>query len=189
MKPDQEDEPASNKRKQLQQEEEEDDNDNNEFDTAALSFGTFDFSGGKPLPTYLMNKKKKKQKLSNEQLLKKVEEQKKLLEETKDTPEGQKMAERQTWTSALKRASGEKVKDDVSLLKKTVKREHKMKERSAKKWSERNRLQKTEKEQRIEKRMENIRHHKEKKHERKMGKKPNRPGFEGKKQDFINKEI
>jgi len=106
-----------------------------ELENASLSFGTFDFSSGKPLPSYLARTKRtNNKKLSNEELLKKAELQKRLLEETPETEELKERLEKQSWSSAMKKALGEKVKDNIGLLRRTVKREQKKKEKSASKW-------------------------------------------------------
>ena len=48
--------------------------------------------------------------------------------------EGGAKADRHAWSAAMKRASGEKVLDDPKLLKKTLKREEKRKQKSTDKW-------------------------------------------------------
>ena len=47
------------------------------------------------------------------------------------------IAEKDLWLAAKKRAHGEKVRDDSSLLKKTLKRKEKQKKKSEKEWGER----------------------------------------------------
>ncbi|KAI9717376.1 MAG: hypothetical protein M1812_004728 [Candelaria pacifica] len=94
--------------------------------------------------------------------------------------------EKDLWLNAQKRAHGEKVRDDTSLLKKTLKRKDKAKKRSESQWNER--IEGVEKGRAMkQKRREgNLRKRKEekgtkgKKKAGKPGKKvKNRPGFEG----------
>ena len=49
----------------------------------------------------------------------------------------QEVAQKAAWASALSRARGDKVLDDPKLLRRSVKRDAKSKERSARKWAER----------------------------------------------------
>ncbi|GBF60982.1 ribosomal RNA-processing protein [Trichophyton mentagrophytes] len=101
--------------------------------------------------------------------------------------DGEKRAdieEKDMWLNAKKRAHGERVKDDVSLLKKALHRKEGLKKRSEKQWKERIDGVAKGKEIRQSKRDENLRKRKENKGV-KGGKKvtkskgKGRPGFEG----------
>lgn len=94
--------------------------------------------------------------------------------------------EKDLWLAAKKRAQGEKVFDDVGLLKKSLKRQLKQKEKSKQEWKERLTNVEHGKESKQKKRDENLRKRKEekgqkgkKKGAKKPGKKVKRPGFEG----------
>ena len=92
--------------------------------------------------------------------------------------EARKLKEQEQWEKALKKAQGEKIKDDPKLLRKTLKREKKKKEKSKKGWEERKRLQEEFKSKEAEKKLQR---HLKKKAGGKGGKKGGgaRPGFEG----------
>ncbi|KAH9869570.1 hypothetical protein IAQ61_006777 [Plenodomus lingam] len=95
--------------------------------------------------------------------------------------------EKDLWLAAKKRAQGEKVLDDVGLLKKSLKRQLKQKEKSKQEWKERLTNVEHGKEAKQKKREENLRKRKEEKGQKgkkkggakKPGKKVKRPGFEG----------
>lgn len=95
------------------------------------------------------------------------------------------ITEKDTWLNARKRAHGERVRDDVSLLKKTLKRKEKAKKKSEKEWGERVEGVRKGQEARQKKREGNLRRRREEKGGGgkkgkgggKGGKK--RPGFEG----------
>lgn len=93
--------------------------------------------------------------------------------------------EKDLWLAAKKRAQGEKVFDDVNLLKKTLKRQEKAKSKSREEWKDRITNVQEGKEKRQKKREENLRKRREekgqkgKKKVKKPGKKVKRPGFEG----------
>ncbi|KAL5120953.1 hypothetical protein ACEQ8H_001141 [Pleosporales sp. CAS-2024a] len=93
--------------------------------------------------------------------------------------------EKDLWLAAKKRAQGEKVFDDVNLLKKTLKRQEKQKSKSKQEWKERLTNVEEGKEKRQKKREENLKKRREekgqkgKKKVKKPGKKVKRPGFEG----------
>jgi hypothetical protein len=93
--------------------------------------------------------------------------------------------EKDLWLAAKKRAQGEKVFDDVNLLKKTLKRQDKQKAKSKEEWKERLTNVQEGKEKKQKKREENLRKRREekgqkgKKKVKKPGKKVKRPGFEG----------
>jgi hypothetical protein len=93
--------------------------------------------------------------------------------------------EKDLWLAAKKRAQGEKVFDDVNLLKKSLKRQQKQKDKSKQEWKERLTNVDQGKAARQKKREENLKKRKEekgqkgKKKVKKPGKKVKRPGFEG----------
>ncbi|KAI9731462.1 MAG: hypothetical protein M1818_007852 [Claussenomyces sp. TS43310] len=100
--------------------------------------------------------------------------------------------EKELWLKARKRAHGEKVHDDTSLLKKTLKRKEKAKKKSEKEWTERKEGVAKSQAMKQKKREENLRKRKEEKGGgkgkgkgkgkgagAKKGAKKNRPGFEG----------
>jgi len=88
--------------------------------------------------------------------------------------------EKDMWLNAKKRAYGERVKDDVSLLKKTLKRKQNVKKKSERDWKERLEGVNNAKEMRQTKREDNLRKRREEKGNKgKKGKSKARPGFEG----------
>ena len=106
-----------------------DDNNNNnkKFPKMNLSFGNVDVDeairfGGK-------NGKKKKE-TKKDLLSKALRREKDLADAGGDTTkEGKRVAEKHAWEASLKRARGEKVLDDPKLLRKSVKREEKKKQK------------------------------------------------------------
>ncbi len=99
------------------------------------------------------------------------------LDEQKQT----KIAEQDMWLNARKRIHGEKVRDDTSLLKKTLKRQEKAKSKSETEWKDRLAGVEKGKEMKQKKREENLRKRRDEKGGggggKPKGKK--RPGFEG----------
>lgn len=96
------------------------------------------------------------------------------------------LEEKDAWLNAKKRAHGERVRDDTSLLKKALKRKETAKKRSEREWKDRLETVSRMKEQRQNKREENLRKRREEKGTKGKGKKPAsggkkkaRPGFEG----------
>lgn len=91
------------------------------------------------------------------------------------------MAEKDMWLNARKRAHGARVKDDTSLLKKTLKRREKQKKKSEREWNERFEGVAKGQAARQKKREENLKKRKEEKGKKggKEGIKKARPGFEG----------
>jgi len=140
------------------------------LDEADLQYSTFTFGPEKPVPTYLLPKRKK----SNSKLLKEVEKNKAIA--AADPEYETKML----YEAAVKRAKGERVRDDPQLLKKTLKREQKRKQKSAKDWQKRKNEQQSAMEEKQRQRSENIKQHIEKKRQQQLSTKPkDRPGFEG----------
>ncbi|XP_018368906.1 PREDICTED: surfeit locus protein 6 homolog [Trachymyrmex cornetzi] len=127
-----------------------------------MVFSKFDFSEigvKKKLPKSQNDPKKMLQQLQQKK------EKLKQLEDLGDKEEAEDIREKDAWKSALAKASGEKVKDDPDLLKRTIKRNEQKKKHSANKWNSRlDNVQKSMQE-RQEKRRENImKRKKEKKH-------------------------
>lgn len=109
--------------------------------------------------------------LAKKERLTSLDEQKRLEIEQKDM-----------WLNAKKRAHGEHVRDDTSLLKKALKRQQGQKRKSEREWNER--LEGVQKAQyaKQKKRTENLTKRKEEKHSgggAKKDKRVKRPGFEG----------
>lgn len=65
-------------------------------------------------------------------------------------------AERHQWAAAMKRAAGEKVLDDPKLLKRSLKREAKRKEKSAATWAQKEKEQKEARDVKQNKRQTNL---------------------------------
>ncbi len=96
------------------------------------------------------------------------------------------IAEKDTWLNARKRAHGERIRDDTSLLKKTLKRKEKQKKKSEKEWTERIEGVKKGQDFKQKKREANLQKRKDEKGGKgkkskapKTGKSKARPGFEG----------
>lgn len=92
------------------------------------------------------------------------------------------IAEKDMWLNARKRAHGEKVRDNQSLLKKALKRQEKQKSRSGTEWDNRIEGVRSAQEAKQKKRTENLQKRKDEKFAKKTGagkKKIKRPGFEG----------
>mmetsp|Transcript_2030 Transcript_2030/g.4184 ORF Transcript_2030/g.4184 Transcript_2030/m.4184 type:complete len:335 (-) Transcript_2030:29-1033(-) len=138
-----------------------------------FSFGKLDFGQEDGL--------KKKNKLSKQEILEKVEKDK---EKVLSKEEEKKRA----WKAALARAHGEKVLDDPKLLKKSIKKDEKLREKKSQAWAERTEKVKEKQSQRQQKRRDNIQARidskKAAKKERRE-KKLLRAGFEGRKKEFI----
>ncbi|KAH0014091.1 SURF6-domain-containing protein, partial [Aureobasidium melanogenum] len=105
-----------------------------------------------------------------------------------DEDKRKEIEEKDMWLNAKKRAHGERVKDDQSLLKKTLKRKTDQKTKSATQWNERIDNVRKGKEMKDKKRTENLAKRAAEKGAKKGGKKGGsggakkkaRPGFEGK---------
>lgn len=156
-----------------------------------FSFGRVAFTDGTQMSqdlTYVKDKSSKKKGNSDPKgALAKLEAQKKRLANL-DADKRKEVLEKETWLAARKRAEGEKVRNDESLLKKAVKRKERTKKKSEKEWGDRIDGVKYAQKQRAQKREANIRQRKEQKQAGKGGKKGKgksptkkkaRPGFEG----------
>ncbi|KAF7997183.1 hypothetical protein HCN44_005460 [Aphidius gifuensis] len=143
-----------------------------------MVFSKFDFSE--------IGTKKKQQKNGKDpkkalEALQEKKEKIKSLVAAGETEKAQVLKEKDAWKSVLAKSSGEKVKDDTELLKKSIKREEQKKKGSAKKWE--NRLNATEKaiQERQQKRQDNIMKRKKDKKTNKLKKSAKKgriiPGF------------
>lgn len=116
------------------------------------------------------NKKVKKEK-DPKKILQKIEYEKQKLEKLKESGEVEKaieIKEKAAWKNALAKASGEKVKDDPSLLKKSVKKQEQKHRSSKKKWEQRIKGVEKAKEEKQKKRQENIQKRKKEKKTKKL---------------------
>ncbi|KAJ3680262.1 hypothetical protein LUZ60_016540 [Juncus effusus] len=130
----------------------------------------------------LDSKKNRKKHLPKE---KELEKAKRLAEAKKDPEKGKKVS----WKSAVSKAAGEKVHDDPRLLNKSLKREKKKQKKNAQKWKEREETVGKAKQEKQKSRMDNIKERIQQKKMRKIEKREKklmRPGFEGRKQGYIN---
>jgi Surfeit locus protein 6 len=96
-----------------------------------------------------------------------------------DANKREEIAEKDMWLNAKKKAHGERVRDDTSLLKKALKRQEGNKKKSETAWT--NRVEGVQKGQEIrqKKRTENLKKRKDEKGGKSKPKKVKRPGFEG----------
>ncbi|KAL6255080.1 hypothetical protein P5V15_013415 [Pogonomyrmex californicus] len=129
-----------------------------------MVFSKFDFS------EIGVKKKLPKNRNDPKKVLQQLQQKKEKLKQLEDSGNKEKVEdikEKDAWKSALAKASGEKIKDDPELLKRTIKRNEQRKKHSAKKWNTRIEKQEKSKQERQEKRRENIM---KKKKEKKMNK-------------------
>nr|XP_015869222.2 surfeit locus protein 6 homolog [Ziziphus jujuba var. spinosa] len=127
---------------------------------------------------------KKKRKLSK---AKELEKARKLDEAKKDPKKGETIS----WKTAASRAAGIKVHDDPKLLNKSIRKEKKRHQKNAEKWKGRVENTGKMKAEKQKKRSENLAqriHDKKMRRIAKREKKLMRPGFEGRKEGFINEE-
>ncbi|KAG2483321.1 hypothetical protein HYH03_017822 [Edaphochlamys debaryana] len=121
-------------------------------------------------------------------LLKQAEAQRAELEALAGTEEGKAKAHQAAWKAALARAAGDKVLDDPKLLRRSLKREKKTREKHGKAWKERQQAQQEAQAARQSKRQDNLSARRQTKLDNKKAKREKkllRPGFEGRKEGFI----
>ncbi|CAH8324451.1 unnamed protein product [Eruca vesicaria subsp. sativa] len=131
-------------------------------------------------------KDKKKRRLSKSREL---ERALKLEAAKKDPEKGEVIAKKHSWQAATNRAAGIKVHDDPKLLKQSIHKEKKRQEKNAEKWKERVEGQQKVRVEKQQKRSGNIADRIEQNKLRKIAKREKkllRPGFEGRKEGFIN---
>lgn len=117
-----------------------------------MVFSKFEFSEKK-------NKKNKKEEKDPTKILEKMKEKEanfKELEASGSKDKAMEMKEKEKWAIALKRAKGEKVKDDPELLKKSLREEKHKKLHSKKKWEARILDVQKSKQEKQQKRSDNI---------------------------------
>jgi len=147
---------------------------------AGLTFSKVDFGNG----ASSSDRRKGKHKLSKAELLQEAEQR----QTQQGASAGDAGEEQEAWGAALKRAQGEKVFDDPKLLRKSMKKEAKMKEKKSKVWNERLEKQKEGQEAKQAKRRTNLQRRVDAKKEAKKAKREKkllRAGFEGRKKTFI----
>ncbi|KIW69242.1 hypothetical protein PV04_05129 [Phialophora macrospora] len=145
-----------------------------------FTFGRIAFSDGTnfdPSTSEVVDSHKRKgprDPASQLQLAQAKKERLAALDEEKRT----QIEQKDMWLNAKRRAHGERVRDDSSLLKKALKRQQGQKKKSEKEWTERLEGVKKAQETKQKKRTENLAKRKDEKRAGK-GKKVKRPGFEG----------
>jgi len=141
-----------------------------------MVYSKFDFS----------EKNKKEEggsKKNYKKLLEKVEKERSELKELKksDIDAAHTKQQKLAWSNALQKAEGVKVKDDPELLKKTIKKQEKLKKKSSKEWADRTEKVDKKQKEKQDKRLKNIKARKQKKVDTKIkkAKKKGRilPGF------------
>jgi hypothetical protein len=128
-------------------------------------------------------RRRKKRKIKNK---KKALEQAQRMQEAKKDPE---KANKIAWDTARRRAAGEKVHDDPKLIKVSLKKDQKRQQKHAVQWKERQKTVDKQKQSKQKTRTENIRdraHQKKMRKIEKREKKLMRPGFEGRKDGYVN---
>ncbi|CAN6805329.1 unnamed protein product [Brassica oleracea] len=131
-------------------------------------------------------KDKKKRRVSKSREL---ERALKLEAAKKDPEKGEVIAKKHSWQAATSRAAGIKVHDDPKLLKQSIHKEKKRHEKNAEKWKERVEGQQKVRVEKQQKRSGNIAERIEQNKMRKIAKREKkllRPGFEGRKEGFVN---
>lgn len=144
-------------------------------DSGQIVYSKFDFATG--IQPEKVKKKKKDLKLMLENVEKK-QNKLDLLKET-DIEKANKMKKDISWDRAMKKAEGVKLKDDAGLLKKSIKRKEKIKEKSAKKWNDRVESVEKKKDEKQKLRKQHIKEKRDEKSNKKSGKKKRKstPGF------------
>ena len=141
-------------------------------------FSKFDFKDD------LNSNKEVKQKIDPQAALNKLKKNKekiKLWEEKGKSEKANKIENNIAWDNAINKAQGEKVKDDVTLLKKSIKKQKQIKSSSKKKWDKRADEVKNKESAFVEKREQNlnkrIKDKKDKKMKKLVAKGRHVPGF------------
>lgn len=141
-----------------------------------LSFGRLDFGDDGRGP------RKARKKASKTELLAAAEQRQ------REAAKGGDKAEKEAWGAAVARAQGEKVLDDPRLLRRSVKKDAKAKQKRSAAWQDRQNKQRQEQSVKQGKRRDNLQARVTQKKETKKAKREKklmRAGFEGRKQGFI----
>lgn len=159
-----------------------------------FSFGRVAFADGQTLATDLSSLREPPKKKGPQDTATSLQasEKKRMRIAGLDDEKRADIEEKDLWLNAKKRAHGERVRDDTSLLKKTLKRKEKAKKKSEKEWGERKEGVAKSQAMKQKKREENLRKRNDEKGSKSKakgksatgnkGKKPkvkSRPGFEG----------
>jgi len=148
-------------------------NNNVKNDSGEVVFSKFDFATGEVRNAEVKKKKDLKQLLTTaERKMNKI----KLLEET-DSQKAEELKTKISWDSAFQKAEGAKLKDNPKLLKKTIKRKEKQKQKSSKNWQDRVETVEKQKEEKQKLRKQHIKEKREEKMNKKSGKKKKKKGF------------
>ncbi len=155
-------------------------------DTNNFSFGRIAFADGQQVSTQLSSLIDPKHKVKGPQdplTALRAAQNKRSRINGLDENKREEIAEKDRWLNARKRAHGERIRDDTSLLKKTLKRKEKQKKKGEKEWGERLEGVRKAGEMKQKKRENNLAKRREEKGKKgkkgpKHGKKK-RPGFEG----------
>ena len=145
-----------------------------------MVFSKFDFTANNVNGAGPSKKNPKKDPKLALDAIQKQKHKLKKLEEKGDKETVKSIEESSAWTKALDKAEGVKVKDDVGLLKKSIKKKEQRKKSSAKKWDARKETESKQKQGKVNKREENIKKRKTDKKANKMkklAKKGRIPGF------------
>lgn len=123
-----------------------------------------------------------------QKLLQDAEAKKQKLQELKRSTneEDQQKAGSMLWKDVISEADGKRVKDDTKQLKRAIKKKEVAKKKSQKAWKSRLQVQKQHQKNKQSIRNHNLKHRKS---GEKLSKKKiveNRPGFEGRKREFLN---
>lgn len=152
------------------------------------AFGRVIFDDGQYVDNNLANVREKPKQIAPQDpaTALKATQAKQLRLANMDAERRQDIEEKDLWLNAKKRAHGERVHDDSSLLKKALKRKESAKKKSEREWKAREETVKRDREARQAKREENLRKRREEKGKGKGKGKNNkkkkataRPGFEG----------
>uniref|UniRef100_A0ACD5YWR2 Uncharacterized protein n=1 Tax=Avena sativa TaxID=4498 RepID=A0ACD5YWR2_AVESA len=129
-------------------------------------------------------RRRKKRKIKNK---KKELEHAKRMQKAKEDP---KKASKMAWDVATRRAAGEKVHDNPKLIKESMKKDKKRQQKAAEQWKDRQKTVDSKRKEKQNARTENIRERAHEKKARKIEKREKklmRPGFEGRKEGYVNK--
>ncbi|KQK00453.1 ribosomal RNA-processing protein 14-C [Brachypodium distachyon] len=128
-------------------------------------------------------RRRKKRRVKNK---KKELEQAKRMQRAKEDP---KKATKMAWDVATRRAAGEKVHDNPKLIKESMKKDKKRQQKHAEQWKDRQKVVDSKRKEKQNTRKENIKERAQQKKMRKIEKREKklmRPGFEGRKQGYVN---